>query len=316
MENPLLTIVCLTYNQENYIRETLDSFLMQQTTFEFDILIHDDASTDNTLAIIEEYKSLYPNKIKVIRQRENIYKSKGLLYIYWLAISTCTSKYIAYCEGDDYYASESKLQKQVDFLEKNSDYKLVHTGFFKYKTDKNKISPFKLSKRQLTGNIFNDILRHNMIIAPTVVFDRNIATDALNELVPISISQKWQTADYPIWLYIAKHSKIGYIEDRTTVYRYSKESISSCKNRKKYTVFLLSIKMIKEYFITKYNVSDKISNTAVTQSASEIYRYALKSRDSELIKMSRKLFIKNIDYVNNKKLIFFSKYPFLNKFYF
>jgi glycosyltransferase involved in cell wall biosynthesis len=122
MNNPLVSISCITFNHAPYIRECLDGFLMQQCDFEFEILIHDDASTDGTQEIIKEYQEKYPDIIKPILQQENQY-SKGVRGINLIFnFPRAKGKYIALCEGDDYWVDPKKLQKQVSFLETNLDY--------------------------------------------------------------------------------------------------------------------------------------------------------------------------------------------------
>lgn len=129
---PLVSIVCITYNHEPYIRQCLDGFMMQQTDFPFEVLIHDDASTDRTAEIIREYAAKYPDIIKPIYQTENQYSKGvkiGVTYLYPRA----KGKYIAECEGDDYWTDPLKLQKQVDFLEEHPDYSLCfHRVTVKY----------------------------------------------------------------------------------------------------------------------------------------------------------------------------------------
>lgn len=123
MADPLVSIICITYNHEPYIRQCLDGFMMQKTNFPFEVLIHDDASTDKTADIIREYKARYPDVIKPIYQTENQYSKGvkiGLTYLY----PNAKGKYIAECEGDDYWTDPLKLQKQVDFLENNQSYAL------------------------------------------------------------------------------------------------------------------------------------------------------------------------------------------------
>lgn len=123
MTKPLVSVCCLTYNHENYIRECLDSFIMQKTNFAFEVLIHDDASTDKTADIIREYEVKYPNIIKPIYQTENQY-SKGVKPTFEFNFPRAQGKYIAMCEGDDYWTDPLKLQKQIDFLEAHPDYVL------------------------------------------------------------------------------------------------------------------------------------------------------------------------------------------------
>ena len=115
-----VSINCTTYNQEMYIAEAIESFLMQKTTFSYEILIHDDASTDNTREIIKKYEEKYPDIIKPIYQSENKY-SKGVKVGYEYNFKRARGKYIALCEGDDYWTDPYKLQKQVDYMEANPD---------------------------------------------------------------------------------------------------------------------------------------------------------------------------------------------------
>lgn len=126
---PLVSISCITYNHESYIRQCLEGFMMQKCNFDFEILIHDDASTDGTIEIIKEYQEKYPDIIKPIFQIENQY-SKGVRGINpRFNFPRAKGKYIALCEGDDYWTDPLKLQKQVDFLEKNTAYNICWTRY-------------------------------------------------------------------------------------------------------------------------------------------------------------------------------------------
>lgn len=121
---PLVSIVCPAYNQQAYIAQTLEGFLMQQTTFAFEILINDDASTDDTARIIADYAKRYPALIRPFYQETNQY-SQGNPPVPRLFGEAC-GRYIAYCEADDYWTDPHKLQIQVDFLESHPDYVLTY----------------------------------------------------------------------------------------------------------------------------------------------------------------------------------------------
>ncbi|MDV6328049.1 glycosyltransferase family 2 protein [Idiomarina sp. Sol25] len=118
--NPLVTISCTAFNHGKFIEDTIKGFLIQQTNFPFEVIIHDDASVDNTRDIIEEYRERYPKIIKPIYQKNNVY-SKGLRPANFIK-KQAKGKYIAVCEGDDFWLDSEKLQKQVCFLEKKPDY--------------------------------------------------------------------------------------------------------------------------------------------------------------------------------------------------
>ena len=135
-EQPLMvTIRCITYNHEPYIRQCLEGFVMQKTNFRFEAIVHDDASTDGTAVIIREYAEKYPEIIKPIFETENQYsKHDGSLRR--IMNEHTHGKYIALCEGDDYWIDPLKLQKQVDFLELNKEYSFCCTRYKIYDEDK------------------------------------------------------------------------------------------------------------------------------------------------------------------------------------
>jgi len=122
---PLVSICVITYNHEKYIRQCLDGIFMQKVDFTYEVLVHDDASPDGTADIIREYEAKYPDIIKPIYQTENQY-SKDRSIISRLQYGRAKGKYIAQCEGDDYWTDPGKLQMQVDFLEAHPEY--VETG--------------------------------------------------------------------------------------------------------------------------------------------------------------------------------------------
>ncbi|WP_214759639.1 glycosyltransferase [Exiguobacterium sp. s129] len=115
----MVSVNCITYNHEPYIAKTIEGFLMQETDFEVEILIHEDASTDRTAEIVRSYEAKYPDKIRVIYQQENQF-SKGV-YVNLLNDERACGKYIALCDGDDYWTDPKKLQKQVDYMEAHPD---------------------------------------------------------------------------------------------------------------------------------------------------------------------------------------------------
>jgi len=121
-DQPLVSIITITYNQAPYIRECLDSLLMQKTNFPFKMIVHDDASTDGTAEIVREYAEKYPHIIIPIFQTENQWSKKsgaGLASFVW---PKARGKYIAFCEGDDFWTDTNKLQFQVDFLEEHPEF--------------------------------------------------------------------------------------------------------------------------------------------------------------------------------------------------
>lgn len=132
MENIKVSILCLCFNHEKYIRKCLDGFVMQECDFEYEVLIHDDASTDSSVEIIREYEQKYPNIIKPAYQTENQF-SKGVKISKTFLFPRVKGEYIALCEGDDFWTDPQKLKKQVEFLDNNPEYSAcVHRAVVRY----------------------------------------------------------------------------------------------------------------------------------------------------------------------------------------
>lgn len=211
---PLVSICCLCYNHEPYIRECLDGFMLQKTNFVFEVLIHDDASTDKSADIIREYEAKYPHIIKPIYQIENQY-SKGIGVTRIYQFPRAKGKYIAMCEGDDYWTDPYKLQKQVDFLEANEEYSIC---FHKAKVFNQNALEYVFEQPDVNHNsVFslNDFLQNNPIATASVVF----RSDCIRT-IPDWFS-KVPFGDYALYLLILDRSKknVMYFSDIMSVYR-------------------------------------------------------------------------------------------------
>ncbi|MBJ7429339.1 MAG: glycosyltransferase [Bacteroidia bacterium] len=204
MSEPIVSVCLITYNHAKYIAQAIESVLMQQTNYEWELVIADDFSTDGTREIIKEYKTKYPEKIKLILQEKNVGANKNWIDL----LSYPKSKYIAYFEGDDYWIDKNKLQKQIDFLESNPDYGMVHTGYKRLIEKKNSFS-FSYTKQPLSDNIFDFLLNNlNCVATLTVCFRSSLFKDYVNKIDPINKS--WKLGDLPLWLFIAKTNKVKF----------------------------------------------------------------------------------------------------------
>lgn len=130
-----VSIICNTYNHEQYIRKAIEGFLAQETSFSFEVLIHDDASTDGTADIIREYEKKYPDIIRPIYQKENQYSQKVKIERQF-QYPRARGKYFAFCEGDDYWIDKHKLQKQYDEMEKHPEIDICAHAVYKEKSGK------------------------------------------------------------------------------------------------------------------------------------------------------------------------------------
>ena len=154
--NVLVSSCCLTYNHADYLRDTLEGFLMQKVDFPVEILINDDASTDRTAEIVREYEAKYPELIHAFYQPVNLY-SQGKDLCLEVLYPQARGKYIALCEGDDYWTEPTKLQRQVDFLETHPEYSAcVHNTMLHYCSGNGKDKPL-LSHTEDCDDRFEDI---------------------------------------------------------------------------------------------------------------------------------------------------------------
>lgn len=291
---PLVVIHCLTYNHELYLRDALEGFVMQKTNFPFVAIVHEDASTDKTADILREYAEKYPDIILPIFEKENQY-SKGdgsLSKIYNFALDASGAKYVAICEGDDYWIDPNKLQKQVDFLESHPNYGMVY-GISKQYVQKDK--KFINNRGNEYKNINELIILPYNIPTATLLFNKNIKDEAYKKYIG---EKKWKMGDYPLSLAIASHSKIKFIPEEMSVYRIIATSACHFNNYEKEKDFYLSSYNLKLYFAKIHGIS--IDNNMKNLFYLGLYNIALKYNHSkESYKIAKKLKKKGI-----KKIIF------------
>ena len=217
----MVSIRCIAYNQEKFIRDTLEGFVMQKTNFRFEAIVHDDASTDGTANIIREYAAKYPDIIKPIIETENQWsKHDGSLHR--IMSDACKGKYIAFCEGDDYWTDPLKLQKQVDILEANKDISFVHSAFHTIDQDGNKMDrPVyeKMMRNSPNGYVFMKLYRYgNYILTCTVCMRREVIDCNLLRDSPLQL-------DYMTFLIAAYLGKAFYMPEKTAAYRCNPNSL-------------------------------------------------------------------------------------------
>lgn len=274
---PMVSVVCITYNHKPYIREAIESFLMQMTNFHIEILIGEDYSTDGTRKIVFDYEKKYLDLIRVITSNTNVgMQANGIR-----TLTAARGKYIALCEGDDYWTDPYKLQKQVDFLEKNPDYGMVYSKAKVY-IEKNK--NFQKWDHGEKISSFNELLLGNHIPSPTVMFRKDLYFQYIEEIQPNK--QQWMMGDYPMWLYFTAVSKIKFLDNTVSVYRILNNSASHSDNPNKELIFLLSYRDIKLFYMNRFglnNLEKKIFGHFFSSKA-RIYLFKNEQNISELVK--------------------------------
>lgn len=285
MCNCLVTVFCLAYNHEKYIRTTLEGFVKQKTSFKFKILVHDDCSTDGTREIIREYTEKYPDLFETILQEENRYQ-KGIDIEDEYIFPNINSKYVAVCEGDDYWTDENKLQLQVDYMEKHPECSLCVHNTEKIFEDGRSTGTFFNTAQKDQDYIFKDIV----LSEPAAYFHfssfmwRNETMKRKNPAFSMD-----GIGDYPMALEFASIGYIHYIPKVMSSYRLN--SIGSWSNKmdadnskkvRQHENIIKGFKNIDEFTKHKYS---SVINKAINRENAKIM--VLQDKYGSLLKSPR-----------------------------
>lgn len=232
-----ISICCLAYNHGAFIKQTIEGFLLQKTSFKFEILIHDDASKDNTSSIIQDFERKYPNLIKPIYQSENQH-SKGGRVNFRFNFPRVSGKYIALCEGDDYWTDPFKLQKQVDFLETNKEYSICFHNVAILQDNSFRKSNIPYPNGEI---LLSEYIKKGKIFTTSIVFRNEYLKYFAKEIL------KSPLMDKTIKTLLLTKGKGYYFEEEMGVYRHHTGGVFSTLN--KINKNLLSLK--GDYFNQK-----------------------------------------------------------------
>lgn len=218
-DEPLVSVCVITYNHGLYIRDCLEGIFCQQTDFHFEVCVGEDGSTDDTLAICREYEARFPDQMRLFHRDRETFKAERsryrapFIYNHLQTYAACRGKYIAMCEGDDYWTDPRKLQKQADFLEANPDYSMCFTNA------QRKVNGVLLPEAILDqteakpASGMADILDHNFIPTCTAVIRRDML-----QLPPWAL--QLSHGDWIQWALLALKGPIGCLDEVTAVYRW------------------------------------------------------------------------------------------------
>ncbi len=282
MGDPLASVVIITYNQAKYIEQSIECALAQKVDFEYEIIIGEDCSTDNTLEICSRYEQIYPDKIRVITSDRNV----GLLDNYYRTVSIARGKYIAVCGGDDYWHNPAKLQKQVEFLENNPEYGMVHSEVeYVFQKSGVIIKNYHSHQGHYYGNSSQKTLEgivsgQYLITASTVTFRKNM----FDKYFTIEVFKRkgFLLEDTPLWAEIAVYSKIHYMHESLATYRVLDESVSNSRNMIRHLRFWKSLNELKLYLCDKYKLSADVRKEAEAAWFDKTLQLAFYERNPEL----------------------------------
>ncbi|WP_144605240.1 glycosyltransferase [Algoriphagus algorifonticola] len=245
ISDPLVSVSCLSFNHANYIRQCFEGILAQKTNFPFEIVVYDDASTDGTIEIIQEYIHKYPDLFNVFFQKENQY-SKGVRGIApRFNFPRCRGKYIAFCEGDDFWIDPDKLQKQVDFLEENQDFTICCTNYSEVDQDG------KLLKENIwDGFRLSPVITHEMILEhyKPKILTSMFRKSAFKNGFPNIFSQTFNTDNF-LCAIATENGPAGFLNFNSGCYRVHNQGVWSGKSEiRQFEMQLDTFFKMKGYF--------------------------------------------------------------------
>lgn len=306
---PLVSVCVQTYQHINYIKKCLDGILMQKTNFPFEILLGEDASIDGTREICIDYAKNNSNKIRLfLHHRENVIFINGNptgRYNLFHNLINARGKYIALCEGDDYWIDPFKLQRQYDFLDKNPGYGLVHTDINKYFVNQNNFIYSANSSSNIypaSGDIYESLLTYNYTIQTCTMFFRK---DLINDAISDNKFFLFPAADLILQEHISNKSKVKYFDFSTAVRTHIRElPFHKVDIRERIKFQMEMMKFREECIINNKSRFSKSSlnrfkikknriilrNNFFTQNHQEINKYYKKLRDLNAQKISDFLF--------------------------
>lgn len=233
MKKPLLSICLITYNHEKFIRQAIDSVLMQKVDFDWELIIADDYSKDNTREIILEYKAKYPELIKLILQEKNVGPAKNWLDL----ISAPKAKYVAYFEGDDFWTDPFKLQKQVDILETSPHLSgCFHNSEERFWNNYTKASSLYLSLPNGREITIGELTQFNMVPTASLVFRNPIPSELFTEKflnLPVG--------DWPLHLLNTRNGNYYYLPQVMSVRNLNPQSVWSLQNHEKNVIQVVHV---------------------------------------------------------------------------
>ena len=257
MRDPLVSVLSITYNQERYIAQAIESFLSQHVTFPYEIVIGEDCSTDATMDIVSDFERRYPDIIRVVSSSHNV----GVVANFLRTFEACLGKYVAMCEGDDYWHHPHKLQRQVEFLEAHTDHGMVHTDFDAVFADSSAVVTGWFACHEATFEPENDLhipmlLGEYPVTTCTHCFRRDLMAEVIKN-DPVGFGGKFSLCDLQMKTGLAFRKKVGYIPESMATYRHLQESASHSRNPVRELAWAESCAELHDHLAALYRIDDQ-----------------------------------------------------------
>lgn len=257
MQDPLVSIKMITYNHEPHIEQAIKGVLSQRTNFAFELVIGEDCSIDGTRQIVLDYQRKYPNNIQVITSDKNVGSRKNGIR----TALACKGKYLALCEGDDYWHNPEKLQKQVNYMESHPECGLTCSDFDMHYTKSGivKHSILSATKKTFQSPQLLDIVDHQVEIRTCTVLLRKSLHDQVKAADPyLHQNDNFKMGDTQLWAEMSLVADIHFIADSLATYNILEESATQSKDIKKVLQFWISSHKMVLYLCKKYSLPDSV----------------------------------------------------------
>ena len=284
----------LTYNQEEYISQAIDSVLDQECSFPYEIVIADDCSSDQTRSVCREYAQNH-TQIRFIENKEN----KGLLRNYVDTLLSCEGKYIADLAGDDYWIDKNKLQRQVAFLEANKDTILIHSDWVKFYTSSSDMiasgNNRNACKEDCTTIVESAFLQSSCphVFLCTSTFRKDSFEKIYNKYPVFFDSEKWKCEDFQLTVLMAYEGYFYYEKEITTAYRISPDSVSNSSQYTKQYAFNKSVLELMIHLKQALHLENPDIKRKISERAKLLIFGAIRTSEYKSIKDVKTLFKEN-----------------------
>jgi glycosyltransferase involved in cell wall biosynthesis len=283
VKEPLVSVLMLTFNHAAYIRKAIESVLAQQTTFHFEVIIGVDNSSDETCEIACSFQRKAPHLVRVIAWKENVGMHRNLGAL----IAEAKGEFIAFCEGDDYWLGSSKLQEQVDFIQCRPECGLAHGNYVNlvkiggsWRARVAFRSPRQLRDR--SGAIYPAMLGANRIQTCTVVCRRSMVLDYRRRGPGVD---NYLVGDWPLFLYLAHESGIGFIDRPLAVYRRTPGSVTNSGHHAAVARGMDAIRMVED-FCAFFNDKEQVKRCGLSLQYTALLHLAFRASDDRSFRVA------------------------------
>jgi glycosyltransferase involved in cell wall biosynthesis len=289
MADPLVSVQMITYNHASYIAKAIEGVLAQRVSFPIELVIGEDCSIDGTRDIVLAYQSNHPDVIRVITSDTNV----GMKRNNYRTMKACRGKYVAFCEGDDYWHHTGKLQQQADYMERHPDCGLIFSDYDVYHVSSRRFTRDFLKHQEWTMPKSPDIWdffcrRFAIILTCTVMTRRTLSWQIMDSDPFLHQSAHFLMGDVQHWLETATRARVHYIPESLATYTQTEESATRSKDITRILRFAVSNAEVLIYLSNKYNLPSSVRNTYEASWCDASLRLAFHTRNAELAEEVRK----------------------------